>query len=80
MLRYQCTDTPLPGHVGKELGGALGQSDTGIGDDQPQALELPVLEMFEESALARPILLSSLADAENLLITRDVADLARYGT
>jgi len=51
-------NTPLPGRVGKELGGALGQSDTGIGDDQPHAFEPPFLEMFEERAPARFVLMT----------------------
>jgi hypothetical protein len=79
-------DTPLPGCVGKELGNALGKSDTGIGDDQPDAVQATLFEMFEESTPASLVLLGALADAENLPITlavhadcqqqRDVANFA----
>ena len=48
--------------------GALGQSDTGIGDDQPHAFEPRFVEMFEECAPDRLVLLGALADAENLSI------------
>ena len=62
-------DAALPRGVGEELRGALGKSDTGIGDDQPDALQAAFLEMFEESAPASPVLLGPLANAENLPIT-----------
>jgi hypothetical protein len=79
-------DTPLPGGIGKELGGAFGQPHAGIGDDQPDALEAAFLEMLEEAAPARLVFLGAFADAENLPIPiavdtdrneeRHVADLA----
>jgi hypothetical protein len=50
-------DTPLPGGIGKEPGGAFGQPHAGIGDDQPDALEAAFLEILEEASPARVVLL-----------------------
>ena len=78
-------DTALPGSFGKELGCALGQAQAGIRDDQPNAVEASFLEVLEEGAPARLVLLGAFADAENLPITavidadrdqqRDIAQL-----
>jgi hypothetical protein len=40
----------LPGRIGEELGRALGKTHTGIGYDQPNAVEAALLEMCEECA------------------------------
>src|SRR5215813_10746529 len=79
-------DAPLPGSLWKELRGALGKPNAGIRGDQPDTLQSAFLEMLEERAPARLILLRPLANAENLPITalvhanrnqqRDVAHLA----
>src|SRR5262249_41196822 len=79
-------DTPLPGGLWKELCGALGKPDTGIGGDQPDTLQPAFLEMLEERAPASLVLLRPLANAENLPVAalihadrnqqRDVAYLA----
>jgi hypothetical protein len=76
----------LPGRIGEELGRALGKAHTGIGYDQPNAVEAAFLEMCEECAPASLVLLGAFTDAENLPITLivhtdrdkqgDVADLA----
>jgi hypothetical protein len=79
-------DAALPGGLGEELGGTLGKPQTGVRDDQPDAVEAALLEMLEERAPARLVFLGPLADAENLPIVtihadrdqqRDVANLAR---
>jgi hypothetical protein len=62
-------DASLPGCFGKELCSALGKPDTSIRNDQPNAHETSLLEVVEECAPARFVLLRSLADAENLPIT-----------
>src|SRR6516225_5160371 len=66
--------------------GAFGKPNAGIRGDQPDTLQSAFLEMLEERAPARFILLRPLANAENLPITalvhadrnqqRDVAHLA----
>src|SRR5215467_3515149 len=73
--------------VWKELRGTLGKPNAGIRGDQPDTLQSAFLEMLEERAPARLILLRPLANAKNLPITalvhadrnqqRDVAHLAR---
>jgi hypothetical protein len=62
-------DTPLPGSFWKELGGALGKPNAGIRGDQPDTRQPTFLEMLEERAPTRLILLRPLANAENLPIT-----------
>jgi hypothetical protein len=62
-------DASLPSGIRKKLRGAFGKPDTGVGDDQPDALQTTLLGVLEERAPARPVLLGTLADAENLPIT-----------
>jgi hypothetical protein len=79
-------DAPLPGSFWKELGRALGKPNAGIRGDQPDTLQPAFLEMLEERAPTRLILLRPFADAENLPIAalahadcnqqRDIAHLA----
>src|SRR5262245_43030182 len=79
-------DAHLPGGLWKELRGALGEPNAGIRGDQRDTLQSAFLEMLEEHAPARLILLRPLANAENLPIAalvhpdcnqeRDVAYLA----
>jgi len=79
-------DAPLPGSFWKELGRALSKPNAGIRCDQPDTLQPAFLEVLEERAPTRLILLRPLADAENLPITalvhadrnqqRDVAHLS----
>src|SRR5262249_22799038 len=54
-------DAPSPGSLWKELRGALGKPNAGIRGDQPDTLEPAFLEMLEERAPARFILLRPLA-------------------
>ena len=86
MLRYQCTnDAPLPGRIRKELCGALGKPMQAYAVISRIPFNHSFLEMLEERAPARLILLHPLANAENLPITalvhadrnqqRDVAHL-----
>src|SRR5215831_6011769 len=87
-LRYQCTnDAALPRRLGEELDDAFGEPHTGVGDDQPDAMEAAALEVLEERAPACLVLFGPFADTENLPITlaihgdrhqqRHVANLAR---
>src|SRR6516165_3358459 len=79
-------DAPLPGSFWKELRCTLGKPNAGIRGDQPDTPQPAFLEMLEELAPTRLILLRPLADAENVLVTvlvhadrnqqRDVAHLA----
>src|SRR5262249_31071233 len=65
-------DAALPGRLGEELGRALAQPQAGVRDDQPDAGEAALLEVLEERAPARFVLLGPLADAQNLPIARAV--------
>jgi hypothetical protein len=60
-------DAALPGRLGEELGRALGEPQAGIRDNQPQAGEPALLEVLEERAPARFVLLGALSDAEPAL-------------
>jgi hypothetical protein len=62
-------------HLG-ELGRALGKPNAGIRGDQPDTLQPTFLEMLEERAPTRLIiiLLRPLADAENLPVTARAHD------
>ena len=62
-------DASLPGGSRKELRGALGKPDTGVGDDQLDTFQATLLEMLEGRAPASPVFLGTLADAGNLPIT-----------
>src|SRR5215510_5363266 len=62
-------DAPLPCSFGENLRRALGEPQAGVGDDQPDAGKTPLLEVPEERAPARLVLLGTLTDAENLPIT-----------
>ena len=75
-IAVQMNHASLPAGVGKELGGALGKSDAGIGDDQPNALEPALLEMLAESRPARLVLLGAFHDAQNLPITLALTAIA----
>jgi hypothetical protein len=56
----------FPGCIGKELCRTLGEPDTGIRDDQTDSGKAALLEVLEERAPARLVLLGAFADAENL--------------
>src|SRR6266699_1377334 len=58
-----------PSGLGEKLGGTFGKSQAGVRDDQPDPAQTALLEMLEEPAPARLVLLGPLADAENLPIT-----------
>ena len=58
----------MPSRVGKELCSALGKSDAGIRGDQTNPFQATFLEMLEERAPARFVLLGTFADAKNLAI------------
>src|SRR5262249_37468648 len=62
-------DAALPSGLGEKLGGTFGKSQAGVRDDQPDPAQTALLEMLEEPAPARLVLLGPLADAENLPIT-----------
>jgi hypothetical protein len=49
-------DTPLPGGIGEELGGAFRKSHASVRDNQPDAVQPAFLEMFEEAAPTRFVL------------------------
>src|SRR5262249_19420683 len=67
----------LEGRIGKELGRAPGKTHTGIGYDQPNAVEAAFPEMCEECAPASLVLLGAFTDAEYLRITLIVRRNAR---
>src|SRR5215471_4502035 len=76
----------LPAGIGIELGRALHQALAGIGDDELSARQPAGLEVLQEAAPARLVLLSALHDAQNLPVAlrvdrdrhqqRDVAHLS----
>src|SRR5262249_23068526 len=65
-------DAALPESLGEELPSAFGKTQAGIRDDQPDAAKAALLEVLEERAPARLVLLGALADTENLPIARVV--------
>jgi hypothetical protein len=58
----------LPAGFRKVLGGTLDQAHAGVGDDQLDAVQAALLEMAQEGAPARLVLLGALDDAKNLAV------------